>query len=153
MSPLLVVTSFDQSMSLSDLSLIRPPPLMLHCAGDSRRKMDIITNHEILRIQVSDLWSELRNFGVLLFSFLIVDKYVYNKSCPPEICLIQTDNHTHTTSFPMPYLPLSSKLWQYRARKMPAVTYKNIVLAGSIQSILDFPFQAYRHSTRETRNP
>ena len=37
-SPLLIVTSFDQSMSLSDISLMRPLPLMLRRAVDARRK-------------------------------------------------------------------------------------------------------------------
>ncbi len=35
MSPLLIVALFDQTMSLIDFSLIRPPPLMLYRAVDA----------------------------------------------------------------------------------------------------------------------
>ncbi len=69
MSPLLIITSFDQSMTLSDISLIQPPPIMLHRAVDARRKVDLITDHDKSCIHVSDFRRQLCDVGGLFFLF------------------------------------------------------------------------------------
>ncbi len=83
---------------------------MLHRAVDARRKLDLITDHDKSRIQVSYFRRQLRDVGGPLFLFELHTDSLYNRPCPPENYLIYTDNHTHSTSFPMPYLPLSSNL-------------------------------------------